>query len=769
MSMRPIKKSSTDQSVVIRIIDSSDGTPETGVDYDTSGIDLWYRREGATKTSITEAALASLDAAHSDGGIEHIGDGYYRLDLPDAAVATGANGVMVGGAVTGMIVIGCYVPLVDYDPYDSVRAGLTALPNAAADAAGGLPISDAGGLDLDTQIGTDIDAILADTNELQTDDVPSLIAALNDLSAAEVNAEVDTALADIHLDHLLATDYDPTSKPGVATALLNELVEDDSGVSRLTANALEQTAGAAMLALETARLTELLYEAKTGGGASSSFLADLTENDGGTYRFTANALEEAPTGGSAPTVEEIRAEMDSNSTQLAAIVADTNELQTDDVPGLIAALNDLSAAEVNAEVDTALADIHLDHLLATDYDPASKPGTATALLNELVENDGGVSRFTENALEQAPSGSGGDATAANQTTIINHLTDVKGTGFVKDTDSLTDLAHTGADSDTLETLSDQLDAIGGGAGAIEWTYTITEDGTPIADVTVWVATDEEGTNIIASGITDQNGEVIFYLDAGTVYLWSHKSGYNFTNPDTEIVAESGSGSTTGTTASGAGAATLATLRDRVEATLQDSSNLTWSTDDIDEAVRQALHRYSKIKPDRTITSIELSEDGREIDISSITDYLTVERVWWDYDDSDPAHPPNWRNFELWPGDIVYINDPAEPVTGDTVRFWYTRLQTLNGLDSASATSLPDDDTTLIVTGAAGLAALARAREISESLAVDGWVHKRLNEWGEKRLEEFEAGLKLVAAQRTAQASGIAPGPVLDRWDDGEWN
>jgi len=35
----------------------------------------------------------------------------------------------------------------DFD--DTVRLGLTALPNAAADAAGGLPISDAGGLDLD--------------------------------------------------------------------------------------------------------------------------------------------------------------------------------------------------------------------------------------------------------------------------------------------------------------------------------------------------------------------------------------------------------------------------------------------------------------------------------------------------------------------------------------------------------------------------------------------------------------------------------------------
>jgi len=43
---------------------------------------------------------------------------------------------------------------------DSVRAGLTAIPNAAADAPGGLPISDAGALDMD--------AILIDTNETQT-------------------------------------------------------------------------------------------------------------------------------------------------------------------------------------------------------------------------------------------------------------------------------------------------------------------------------------------------------------------------------------------------------------------------------------------------------------------------------------------------------------------------------------------------------------------------------------------------------------------------
>lgn len=147
------KAGSTDVSVIVRVIDATDGTPETGVAYDTAGIDLQYRREGSTSTAITEATLAGLDSAHSDGGFKHIGNGYCRLDLPDAACAAGASGVLVHGTITGMVVIGCYIQLLAVDLQDGVRAGLTALPNAAADAAGGLPISDDGGLDMDLLAG----------------------------------------------------------------------------------------------------------------------------------------------------------------------------------------------------------------------------------------------------------------------------------------------------------------------------------------------------------------------------------------------------------------------------------------------------------------------------------------------------------------------------------------------------------------------------------------------------------------------------------------
>ena len=57
---RRVKAGSTNVSVVIRIIDSGDGTPETGVTSVTGGLALEYRREGAVSTSITESDLSAL-------------------------------------------------------------------------------------------------------------------------------------------------------------------------------------------------------------------------------------------------------------------------------------------------------------------------------------------------------------------------------------------------------------------------------------------------------------------------------------------------------------------------------------------------------------------------------------------------------------------------------------------------------------------------------------------------------------------------------------
>lgn len=113
-----IPAGSTDKSVVLRIVDSADGTPEQGVTSATTGLALWYWREGAAAlAALTESDLATLDAAHSDGGMLHVDDGYYRVDIPDAAFATGVDFVLIGGAATNMVVIGltCQIGAVPAD------------------------------------------------------------------------------------------------------------------------------------------------------------------------------------------------------------------------------------------------------------------------------------------------------------------------------------------------------------------------------------------------------------------------------------------------------------------------------------------------------------------------------------------------------------------------------------------------------------------------------------------------------------------------------
>ena len=122
--MRPIIIGSIDQSVNVRILTEASGTPHTSVT--TSAVTLWYRREGGSVTSITPVALGAPSSVHEDGGFIHISDGYYRVDPPDAAWAIGSNGVMIGGGASGAVMVGAYVPLLNFDvytPYVTIASG----------------------------------------------------------------------------------------------------------------------------------------------------------------------------------------------------------------------------------------------------------------------------------------------------------------------------------------------------------------------------------------------------------------------------------------------------------------------------------------------------------------------------------------------------------------------------------------------------------------------------------------------------------------------
>ena len=211
------------------------------------------------------------------------------------------------------------------------------------------------------------------------------------------------------------------------------------------------------------------------------------------------------------------------------------------------------------------------------------------------------------------------------------------------------------------------------------------------------------------------------------------------------------------------ATTITTLRDRLEQTLQDTGNAKWTTNQLDEAIRQALAAYSEHLPHRAITTLDVSSAGREISISTIT-YRSIERVWWDYDATNPDHPPHWRDFETWPGDILYINDTDEPTSGDKVRIWYTADHTLTDLDTATATTLPTRHESLLVQGASGFAAAARRVTILEQVNLNEWAPRNLREWAELQLTSFYNALEEIATRQAALDSGTAPASALDRWD-----
>ena len=163
---------------ILPLIDDTDfKAREVSVAYNQAGMDLVWNfctTAGAmTQTAVTPTTGGDYDWAHQ-------GDGMYTIEIPASGGASINNdtegfgwftGFCTGvlpwrGPVIGFRAAGLNDLLID-SAYSATRGlGGTALPDAAADAAGGLPISDAGELDLDTQLVTDIDAIKARTDQL---------------------------------------------------------------------------------------------------------------------------------------------------------------------------------------------------------------------------------------------------------------------------------------------------------------------------------------------------------------------------------------------------------------------------------------------------------------------------------------------------------------------------------------------------------------------------------------------------------------------------
>ena len=251
-------------------------------------------------------------------------------------------------------------------------------------------------------------------------------------------------------------------------------------------------------------------------------------------------------------------------TEIAAILADTNELQTDLVNG---GRLDLLIDAIKAKTDNLPADPADQSAVEAAITAATSPlATSAALdavdnyvdteiaaikavtdkLDTAVELDGAVYRLTENALEQAPTG-GGSLTVED---IVDGVLDEMLSAHAEVGSVGAGIAAAGSAGDPWSTALPGAYEEGtagylignnmpsAGSGSTPWPYRLTDaaTGQPIAGAAVRVSTDAAGTITVASGTTDANGYATFNIDPGTYYIWRTCAGFLFNNPDTEVVS-----------------------------------------------------------------------------------------------------------------------------------------------------------------------------------------------------------------------------------------
>jgi len=181
-----------------------------------------------------------------------------------------------------------------------------------------------------------------------------------------------------------------------------------------------------------------------------------------------------------------------------------------------------------------------------------------------------------------------------------------------------------------------------------------------------------------------------------------------------------------------------TYRQAVALLLKDAGNEAWTVDELDAAIRLALAELSRRLPQALSADVTLSQEGRAVPLPALTGYLWVEEVWWPY--TEGQYPPRPVPFAQRDGQL-FLETEAEPQAGDTVHILYAAMQTIGGLDGAASTTLLLAWQGVVIVGAAGYAALAKAAAMTREYSWPNGAATAMRAWGEATLALFQAKLK----------------------------
>lgn len=300
-----IKAGSTSVSMPVELRKSADSTELTGIVF--GGVTAYYTRQGAAPVSITTQALSLATSAWATGGWKELdgtnAPGLYRLDIPDAAFASGADWVTVTVKVaTAFLYVERFAleaqgASENFALIGTAGAGLTALGDtriANLDAT----VSSRG---TSTFAGGAVASVTGNVGGNVTGSVGSV--------AGNVTGTVASVVGNVG---------------GNVTGTVASVVGNVAG--NVTGNVGGNVVGS------VASVTTPVALSTTDEALFTSLRAMITSNV-----YTAPALANAPSGTGA-SAASIRAEIDTNSTQLQAIRTKTDALSTTPTADIVAAV-----------------------------------------------------------------------------------------------------------------------------------------------------------------------------------------------------------------------------------------------------------------------------------------------------------------------------------------------------------------------------------------------------------------------------------------------
>lgn len=417
----------------------------------------------------------------------------------------------------------------------------TALPAAAADAAGGLPISDAGGLDLDSRLDAAVSSRLAPT-------IPGRTLDVSIGGAAGVDwANVESASSTVGLTGTtISTSQQVSSVSGAVGSVTGSVGSVTGSVGSVTGNVGGNVLGSVgsvlggintgsgtittLDALDTAQDSQ--HAATQSAIPSAASVADAVLDEALSGHVTAGTLGKAIGDGVTAWVTATGFSTLSSADAQAAAAAALTSYDPPTYTELLRLVQAICREDADASVflTAEYAAINQDFGFGGGFYDANSSqrgirvrgdvawlqvpaatirnavGLASANLdaqlsaivtdtNEL-QGDWTNGGRLDLLLDSAAAG-GGDATAASQATIINHLTDIKGGTWSGSTDS-------------LEAIRDALPATGG-TGANVVTITVNDGTDPLESVKVRATKGAESYLVE----TNASGQAVFALDDGT--------------------------------------------------------------------------------------------------------------------------------------------------------------------------------------------------------------------------------------------------------------